>query len=144
MIPQHRITPDIVISLEEDQIFVFGSNLAGRHGAGAAKLAKSRFGAEYGVGRWMTGQCYAIPTKNFQLKTQPIEKIEAEIKIFSQFTRRRTDRVFLVTEIGCGLAGYRPEEIAPLFDWAVEQENISLPLRFWEIILKNRDNERIN
>lgn len=144
MIPEHRVTPERVTSLEEDQIFVFGSNLAGRHGAGAAKLAKGRFGAEYGVGKWMTGRCYAIPTKDSLLRTQTIKAIEAEVKIFAQFTMRRMDKIFLVTELGCGLAGYQPEEIAPLFDWAIEQENISLPLRFWEIILKNRDNERIN
>ena len=144
MIPQDRITPDLVKELSPNEIFVFGSNRAGRHGAGAAKLAKNRFGAEYGVGRWMTGQCYAIPTKDFKLNVMPLEAIQAEVEIFSQFTRRRMDRIFLVTELGCGLAGYRPEEIAPMFSWAIEQENISLPLRFWEIILKNRDNERIN
>jgi hypothetical protein len=144
MIPQHRITPANVTALESDQVFVFGSNIAGKHGAGAAKLAKARFGAKQGVGRWMTGQCYAIPTKDFWLRTQSLEEIAEEVSIFAEFSGRRTDKRFIVTEIGCGLAGYKPEQIAPMFSWAIGQENILLPFRFWEIILKNRNNEGID
>jgi len=134
-IPNHRITPERVTTLTDGHVFVFGSNLAGRHGAGAAKLACDRFGAEYGVGQGPTGRCYAIPTKDRQIRTLSLNQIADYVKAFASHAVE-TDGTFLVTEIGCGLAGYEPHHIAPMFDWTIDQENIHLPLRFWEFLLK--------
>jgi hypothetical protein len=135
VIPKHRITPERVNTLSEGQIFVFGSNLAGRDGAGAAKHACDRFDAVYGVGQGPTGRCYAIPTKDWQIRTLSLNRIADCVKTFASYAME-TDKVFLVTEIGCGLAGYGPQHIAPMFGWAIDQENIHLPLRFWEFLLK--------
>ncbi|OYV75010.1 MAG: hypothetical protein B7Z66_14450 [Chromatiales bacterium 21-64-14] len=96
-------------------VFVFGSNLAGRHGAGAARYAAAVFGAAAGVGSGPTGQSYAIPTKDERLKTLPLERIAPEVRAFYRYAEGHPDADFLVTPIGCGLAGYRKEWIAPLF-----------------------------
>lgn len=96
------------------QIFVFGSNLAGRHGAGSALIAKEKFGAKYGIGKGLTGQSYAIPTKDFNIKTIPLDLIKPGIIDFLRFAST-TDKQFFVTRIGCGLAGYQDYQIAPLF-----------------------------
>lgn len=101
--------------LHNNQVFVFGSNLAGRHGAGAAKKAKEDFGAVYGVGLGITGDCYAIPTKDQSLNTLSLFSIENYIFFFNQCCKNHPDFEFLVTKIGCGLAGYSDEQIAPLF-----------------------------
>jgi hypothetical protein len=108
-----------------DQIFVFGSNLAGRHGLGAAKTAKESFGAKYGQGEGLQGRSYAIPTKDAKLKTLPIDEIEKYVDTFLELARTRTDLSFFVTRIGCGLAGYHDEDIAPLFEGA--PANCDLP-----------------
>lgn len=96
-------------------IFVFGSNLAGRHGAGAALEARHKWDAEYGVGRGRTGDAYAIPTKDAHLQTLPLMDIALEVVEFIRYARNNPDLPFLVTRIGCGLAGYTNEQIAPLF-----------------------------
>jgi len=101
--------------LRNNQVFVFGSNLAGRHGRGAAKIAKENFGAVYGVGKGMTGDCYALPTKDSKVVTLSLSSIEVYVSEFIRFAKRHLDFEFLVTEVGCGLAGYSPEVIAPLF-----------------------------
>ena len=95
-------------------IFVFGSNLAGRHGLGAAKYARDNLGAEYGVGEGPTGQCYALPTKDEGIKTRPLSDIESSIVRFIEYASM-TDDVFKVTPIGCGLAGYKTHEIRAIF-----------------------------
>lgn len=97
------------------KIFVFGSNLAGRHGAGAAKLALQKYGARYGVGAGAQGSSYAIPTKDFDIDTMPIERIKPYIDRFIKFTYEHPKLEFFVTRIGCGLAGYKDQDIAPLF-----------------------------
>lgn len=97
------------------KIFVFGSNLAGRHGRGAALEAKSKWGAKYGVGRGHTGDAYAIPTKDADLRTLPLIHIEREVKEFLEYARAHRELEFIVTRIGCGLAGYSNEDIAPMF-----------------------------
>ena len=102
-------------SLEPNQIFVFGSNLAGRHGKGAALTASKLFGAKYGVGLGITGDCYAIPTKDKALNVLSLFSIEQYIFFFKDFARHHVDYEFLVTKVGCGLAGYSEEQIAPLF-----------------------------
>jgi len=96
-------------------IFVFGSNLAGRHGAGAAKDAKRFWHARHGVGNGIQGQAYAIPTKNAHLGKLPLAAIKKFVDEFIEFARRHSDNRFLVTEIGCGLAGYTVQSMAPLF-----------------------------
>jgi len=98
-----------------DTIFVFGSNLAGRHGRGAAKYAREVYYAEYGVGSGRTGMSYAIPTKDNRIKTLPLSDIEPHVKQFICYAIEHPDLCFELTKIGCGLAGYSEEEISPMF-----------------------------
>lgn len=95
--------------------FVFGSNLAGRHGKGAALTARQKWGAQYGIGVGRTGCCYAIPTKDHHLNTLPLSKIERYVEEFISYAVQRPELTFLVTPVGCGLAGYTHEQIKPLF-----------------------------
>lgn len=100
-------------------VFVFGSNLAGRHGKGAALHARLNFGAEYGVGVGPTGRAYAIPTKDARLRPLPLAEIAAHVKDFLIYAGQHLDdTAFMVTAIGCGLAGYTPADIAPMFKTA--------------------------
>ncbi len=113
-----------------DEIFVFGSNLAGRHGMGAANAALKRYGAVYGKGIGLHGQSYGIPTKDENLKVIPIDEVAIYIRDFIEFSKSNPDKQFFVTAIGCGLAGYKPEQIAPLFRGV--GDNVSLPDVFKE------------
>lgn len=122
-------TPSMITSLSDNEIFVFGSNLAGRHIGGAARTAVNRFGAIMGQGVGLQGQCYAIPTMNLE-----IEAIKAYVNEFISFAKTRRDLRFLVTRIGCGIANFKEEDIAPLFAAAYNEPNIILPKRFCEII----------
>ena len=122
----HRITPDNIRSLGNNEIFVFGSNLAGAHGGGAARIAAERFGAIMGQGVGLQGQSYAIPTMQGGVNT-----ILPYVEEFIRFADCHPELTFLVTRIGCGIAGFRPREIAPLFAGAVNVENIHLPKDFW-------------
>lgn len=115
-------------------IFVFGSNLAGIHGAGAADYARRNYGAELGVGVGPTGKAYAIPTKDRELNTLSLEVIANYVKDFLCYARIHPDLDFFVTAIGCGLAGYIPEQIAPMFNPA--PENCSLPLSFRDALFR--------
>lgn len=96
-------------------IFVFGSNLAGRHGKGAALYARRHCGAEYGVGVGRTGNSYAIPTKDERIRTLPLHKIAGYVVDFLDYARAHPELQFQVTKIGCGLAGYREHQISPMF-----------------------------
>lgn len=126
-----RITPELISKLEQGYIFVFGSNLSGRHGKGAAKTALG-WGAKWGQGVGLQGRTYGIPTKDASIRrTLTIEEIKPFVDEFIEFAKIRKDLIFLVTEIGCGLAGYKPKDIAPLFEKAIDVENIYLPERFW-------------
>lgn len=109
----------------DGRIFVFGSNLRGRHGLGAAKFALDHRGAVEGQGKGRQGQSYAIATKTWAIKTLPLEWIEKYTKIFIVYAREHPELRFEVTPIGTGLAGYKPEEIAPFFGEA--PENCDLP-----------------
>ncbi|MCI5716777.1 MAG: hypothetical protein MR292_00080 [Alistipes sp.] len=120
-----RISPDMITSLQPDEVFVFGSNLAGMHGGGAASLALERFGAVWGQGVGLQGQSYAIPTMQ-----GGVETIAPYVDEFIGFARQHPELKFLVTEIGCGIAGFTPAEIAPLFARALDVGNIYLPARF--------------
>lgn len=98
------------------QVFVFGSNEAGRHGSGAAKTAIDKFGAIYGQGIGMTGnKCYGIPTKNQFIRSLTIDKIRLYVYDFISFAKANPNKEFIVTKIGCGLAGFKDEQIAPMF-----------------------------
>ena len=124
-----RITNANIRILQPDEIFVFGSNLAGLHGGGAARLAYQKFGAAWGQGVGLQGQSYAIPTMQ-----GGVETIQPYVDEFIEFAKQRPQLKFLVTEIGCGIAGFSPSEIAPLFEQAKEVENIYLPERFWMVL----------
>lgn len=111
-------------------VFVFGSNLAGRHGKGAALHAKKYFGAVYGQGIGRQGNSYAIPTKDEKLKTLPIEEIRKHVEDFKNYAKQNYWESFMLTPVGCGLAGYRFDQIAPLFQNS--PENVNLPKEFKE------------
>ncbi len=118
-------TPDRISELKDNEIFVFGSNLAGHHGGGAARLAYNRFGAVWGQGVGLQGQAYAIPTMQ-----GGVETIKPYVDEFILFAEQHPEYKFLVTRIGCGIAGFRDEEIAPLFAAALDVENVILPREF--------------
>ena len=122
-----RYTPDRISELKENELFVFGSNLEGSHDGGAAKLAYNRFGAVWGLGTGIQGRSYAIPTMQ-----GGVENIRPYVAAFIQFAKQNTTLTFLVTRIGCGIAGFRDEEIAPLFEDALDLENVILPKEFVE------------
>ena len=124
-----RITPSWIDSLKENEIFVFGSNLAGMHGGGAARIARLHFGAVMRQGVGLQGQSYAIPTMQ-----GGVETIRPYVDRFIAYAKRHPEKHFLVTPIGCGIAGFEAEAIAPLFEKAKEMKNISLPESFWEVI----------
>lgn len=128
-----RVSSHNIDELQDSEIFVFGSNEAGIHGRGAAKLAK-RWGAKYGQGNGLHGKTYAIPTKNKRIETLGLGRIKKYVDEFIDFAMDNSHLKFLVTEIGCGLAGYEPQDIAPLFKDCVNLENVYLPRRFWDIL----------
>lgn len=120
-----------------DHVFVFGSNLAGRHGKGAAKFALENCGATYGFGNGRSGMSYAIPTKDHYLRTLPIAEIQKYVDQFLKIAAYYSDEMYQVTPIGCGLAGYTPEQIAPLFKDA--PSNMVLPPEF--LVVLNNDTD---
>lgn len=122
-------TPERIAELGEDEVFVFGSNLEGMHGGGAARTAYQRFGAVWGEGVGHHGQSYAIPTMH-----GGVEQIRPYVDEFVEYARANTHLRFLVTRIGCGIAGFRDEQIAPLFSEALNCSNIILPREFVEAI----------
>lgn len=124
-------TPERIAQLGEDEVFVFGSNLEGMHGGGAARTAYQRFGAVWGEGVGHHGQSYAIPTMH-----GGVEQIRPYVDEFVEYARANTHLRFLVTRIGCGIAGFRDEQIAPLFSEALNCSNIILPREFVEAIEK--------
>ena len=135
-----KYTPDNTTELKPNQIFVFGSNESGIHGAGAALLAQKKFGAKYGVGFGLQGQSFAIPSKDWGIETLPIDIIRFYVERFLSFTEAHPDLEFLVTKIGCGLAGYDIRDIAPLFFQNGEPpNNVILPEDFWRDMDKRED-----
>lgn len=126
-----RITPEEITQLEPNEIFVFGSNQSGRHGLGAAKTALG-WGAIWGQAEGLQGRTYGIPTKDKSIRrTLTVTEIKPYVDRFIECAEANPDLTFLVTEIGCGLAGLKPKQIAPLFLYAIVIENIYLPERFW-------------
>lgn len=125
-----RTSSGRIEQLAENEIFVFGSNLAGMHGGGAARLARLKWGAVMGQGVGLQGRTYAIPT----MQGGP-ETIKPYVDEFIAFAKAHPGLRFLVTEIGCGIAGFTPSQIAPLFAGAADVPNILLPARFWDVLL---------
>lgn len=122
-----RIAPDIINTLKDNEVFVFGSNLAGMHGGGAARVAAQKFGAVMGQGVGLQGQSYAIPTMQ-----GGVETIAPYVDEFTEFAKGHPELTFLVTRIGCGIAGFSDKEIAPLFVRAINLPNVHLPKEFWK------------
>ena len=127
---ERRYTPEHIKELKEGEVFVFGSNLAGAHGGGAAAAAVRYFGAVWGQGVGMQGQSYAIPTMH-----GGVDVIKPYVDEFIQYAKEHPELTFLVTRIGCGIAGFRDAEIAPLFAPSLNLENVILPKSFVENII---------
>lgn len=117
-------------------IFVFGSNLAGRHGKGTALHAREHYGAVYGKGEGLQGSSYAIPTKDHALRALPLNQIKLYVGRFIDFARKHPELTFQVTRVGCGLAGYSDKQMAPLF--AKTPKNCQLPEE-WKTMLSGAD-----
>ena len=124
----HRVASDSIAQLNDNEIFVFGSNVQGMHGGGAAWYAHKNFGAEWGVGEGLTGRTYALPTMEGKAS------LAHAVKNFISCARKHTELTFLVTAVGCGIAGYSAREIAPLFSGCVSLENVTLPSDFWDVL----------
>ena len=123
-----RVTPDNISTLNAGEIFVFGSNIRGYHAGGAAAAAMHHFGAIWGQGEGLQGQSYAIPTM------EGIASLTGAVERFTKFAAEHPELRFLVTRIGCGIAGYTPSTIAPLFRDCIMLENVTLPADFWQIL----------
>ena len=124
-----RITPNHISQLAANKVFVFGSNLQGHHYGGAARIANEKFGAIFGQGVGLQGQSYAIPTMH-----GGVDVIKPYVDEFIEFAKQHPELTFLVTRIGCGIAGFKDSEIAPLFTAAVGMENVALPKSFMDVI----------
>jgi hypothetical protein len=123
----------MITKLEPNEVFVFGSNLAGRHGKGAALMALRKFGARKGQGTGIMGQSYGIATKDRQLGVLPLDQIAVQVFRFLRYAEAHPDQRFLVTQIGCGLAGYKPSQIAPFF--RLSPPNVVLPEAFKKVLI---------
>ena len=121
-----RVTPEHIIDLQSNEIFVFGSNANGFHAGGAAAFAMNHFGAVWGQGEGLQGQSYAIPTM------EGLDSLKVAVDRFTLFAEQHPELRFLVTRIGCGIAGHTVEEIAPLFKGCINLENVALPAAFWK------------
>ncbi len=126
---ERKFTPDMITRLAENEIFVFGSNLQGMHAGGAARIAHQQFGAVWGQGVGLQGSSYAIPTMQ-----GGVETIVPYVDEFISFAQEHPRLHFLVTRIGCGIAGFTDEEIAPLFTAAYSLDNVTLPRQFVQYI----------
>ncbi len=133
MTDQSRITPQYITTLNDGEIFVFGSNKEGMHGGGTARIAYEEFGAKWGEGIGMTGRCYAIPTMDGS-----IDLIQKHVDDFIAYAKSHPESTFLVTPIGCGIAGWKVSQIAPLFRKATDLKNVTLPESFWQLLSYDR------
>lgn len=126
IIDGHRVASDRIAKLGENEFFVFGSNIQGAHGGGSAWFAHKAFGAEWGVGEGLTGRTYALPTM------EGAASLKKAVNNFIACAKQHPEFTFLVTAVGCGIAGYTPNEVAPLFKEATSLENVYLPQIFWD------------
>jgi len=124
----HRVAPDNIDFLKSEQIFVFGSNKEGNHYGGAAAFAHKYFHAQWGVGEGITGKCYALPTMD------GLEELEKAVERFTEHALADPEHNYLVTAVGCGIAGYEPWDVAPMFLEAASLPNVYLPQCFWEVL----------
>lgn len=125
-----RIASDRIATLGANEIFVFGSNIQGAHGGGAARYAHQQFGAEWGVGEGLTGRTYALPTMEGEAS------MKKAVEHFISCAKAHPELTFLVTAVGCGIAGYTPDEVAPFFREATALANVYLPEVFWKVLKK--------
>ncbi len=125
----HRISPDAITELRRNEVFVFGSNLDGLHYGGAARIAHEKFGAVWGQGTGLHGKSYAIPTMH-----GGVDQIRPYVDDFIAFAASHPQLTFLVTRVGCGIAGFTDKEIATLFAQATGCNNIFLPESFWNVL----------
>lgn len=134
-----EFTPEVVEDLKEGQVFVFGSNLIGYHAGGASLLAMQRFGAVWGQAEGPQGRCYAIPV---DIRGEVVDNVSAYMKRhigkFLEYAKDHPENFFVVIRVGCGVAGFDEEFMAPFFKKALEMENVSLPKSFVEILKKSR------
>ena len=126
IIDGRRVASDRISALEDGEIFVFGSNIQGMHGGGAAWYAHRNYGAEWGVGEGLTGRSYALPTM------EGAASLKKAADNFTGCARQHPELTFLLTAVGCGIAGYTPQEVAPLFKEASTLDNVYLPQVFWD------------
>ena len=128
-----RFTSENINELKENEIFVFGSNTSGIHIEGAAEIALKRWGARWGIGEGKQGNTYTIPTVNGNvIASLNLSKIKKYIDKFIEYAKNDKPNIYYVTKIGCGLAGYKIEDIAPLFKKAKNIENIYLSREFYD------------
>lgn len=127
-----RYSPGYITDLPDNTIFVFGSNKLGLHYGGAARVAYDKFGAEWGNPFGLQGSSFAIPTIDEKHEQVSISELTDYVNRFIGFAKQNPGLRFWVTEIGCGIAGFKPEEISPLFKDAKDQENIYMPNSFWK------------
>lgn len=123
-----RVASDRIAELGEGEIFVFGSNIQGMHGGGAAWVANQKFGAQWGVGEGLTGRTYALPTMEGEAS------MRRAVERFTTCAKEHPELTFLVTAVGCGIAGYTPQQVAPMFRAAAALENVYLPMVFWDVL----------
>lgn len=132
-----RVSEKHIDKLEDDEVFVFGSNTEGMHAGGAARMAMN-WGTIYGKAFGLQGKTFAIPTVDYTRSGKmSIDEIKKYVDEFLDFTIKNKDKKFLVTEIGCGIAGFKVSEIAPLFRKALEYSNVYLPERFINYLKEN-------
>lgn len=132
-----RVSAKHIDKLEDDEVFVFGSNTEGMHAGGAARMAME-WGAIYGKAFGLQGKTFAIPTVDYRISGKMgVDEIKKYVDEFLDFTIKNKDKKFLVTEIGCGIAGFKVSEIAPLFRKALEYNNVYLPERFINYLKEN-------
>ena len=124
-----RVTPSQIYTLDANEIFVFGSNIHGMHMGGAARVAYNEFGAEWGNGEGLQGKAYALPTM------EGFDSTKRAVEHFTVCAKEHPELKFFVTLVGCGIAGYTPDEIAPMFIQAAHLENVYLPISFWKVIM---------
>jgi hypothetical protein len=126
---ERKYTPDMITQLAENEIFVFGSNLQGMHAGGAAHIAHKLFGAIWGQGVGLQGSSYAIPTMH-----GGVDEIAPYVNDFVAYAKQHSDQHFYVTRIGCGIAGFTDEQMAPLFKDLLGLDNVSIPKQWKEIL----------
>ena len=127
---RNRFTPDMIKSLNENEVFVFGSNKEGMHIGGAAAFAQQHFGAVWGKGEGLFGQSYALPT----MDDDDPSCVKPYVENFIKFAKEHKELTFFITPVGCGIAGFTPEMIAPYFKEALDMDNVILPESFVEVI----------